>query len=45
MLGTLGQLVSGEVSGRRSPEDITIFDALGLAIEDIACAIYLHNSK
>ena len=37
-----GQLLCGEITGRTSAQDVTVFDALGLAIEDIACAKYLY---
>jgi alanine dehydrogenase len=36
--GTLAELVTGQVSGRASPEDITIFKSSGLAIEDLVTA-------
>jgi alanine dehydrogenase len=41
--GTLEQVITGALDGRRSPDDITIFDATGLAIHDIICArtVYL----
>lgn len=42
LLGTIGQLLCGEITGRTSAQDVTVFDALGLAIEDIACAKYLY---
>jgi alanine dehydrogenase len=35
--GTLGEVVLGK-TGRRSPEEITIFDSTGLAITDLAIA-------
>lgn len=38
IVGDLSELVTGKVAGRGSDEEITLFDALGLAIEDIACA-------
>jgi len=34
--GSLGDLVSGEKSGRKNAEEITFFKAVGLAVEDIA---------
>lgn len=40
--GTIGQLLCGEIPGRTSAQDVTLFDALGLAIEDVACAKYLY---
>ena len=44
ILGSVGQLLLGQAEGRTSDEDITIFDALGLAIEDVASAkmVYLE---
>lgn len=36
--GTLAELVTGEVPGRLSPEDITVFKSSGLAIEDLVTA-------
>jgi alanine dehydrogenase len=35
--GTLGEVVLGK-KGRRSPEEITIFDSTGLALQDLAIA-------
>jgi alanine dehydrogenase len=35
--GTLGEVVVG-VKGRRKPEEVTVFDATGLAIQDLAIA-------
>ncbi len=34
----LGQLVCGKASGRRTEEDITLFESQGIAIEDVAVA-------
>jgi ornithine cyclodeaminase len=36
--GELGDLVGGRVAGRRSPDQVTIFKSLGLAVEDIVAA-------
>ena len=35
----LGAVLTGKVPGRRSPDDITIFDSTGLAIQDLAIAL------
>ncbi|MBQ4506148.1 MAG: ornithine cyclodeaminase family protein [Firmicutes bacterium] len=43
LVGTLGQLFAGEIEGRTSDEDITIFESLGLAAEDLAAAKYLMD--
>lgn len=39
--GTLGELVTGKKQGRTSAEEITLFDALGLAVEDVASAAWV----
>ena len=42
LLGTVGDLLLGKIEGRTDPDEVTVFDALGLAIEDVACAKYLY---
>lgn len=44
LLGSVGDLLLGRAEGRVSENDITIFDALGLAVEDVASAklVYLE---
>ena len=39
--GNLGGLLLGRCPGREREEDITLFDALGLAVEDMACGGWL----
>jgi alanine dehydrogenase len=34
----IGQVIAGQVPGRRSPQEITLFSSQGLAIEDLAAA-------
>lgn len=41
ILGTLGDVVAGRVDFSAAGKDITIFEALGLACEDLACASWL----
>jgi ornithine cyclodeaminase len=41
LLGELGDLFLGRVEGRRSPDDITVFESLGIAVEDLASAHFL----
>ena len=45
IIGSVGELLLGKVHGRQSDCDITVFDALGLAVEDVASAkmVYLEN--
>lgn len=38
IVGEIGTLVRGEVIGRRSPHEVTMFKSLGLAVEDVAAA-------
>lgn len=47
ILGSVGELLLGRAEGRISDDDITIFDALGLAVEDVASAkmVYLEARK
>ena len=39
----IGELLIGEHPGRTSPDEITLFKSLGLAIEDLASADYLYR--
>lgn len=41
--GSLGDLVAGLKQGRSSDREITVFDATGLAIQDIACARLIYD--
>ena len=43
LLGTLGELFAGEIEGRTSDEDITVFESLGIAAEDLASVKYLAD--
>jgi len=36
--GEIGELVLGRVEGRKSPQDITVFKSLGMAVEDVVAA-------
>ena len=36
--GELGELAAGRIAGRGSPDEITIFKSLGMAVEDVAAA-------
>jgi len=39
----LGAVLTGEARGRRSEDEITIFDSTGLAIQDLAIAVAAHR--
>ena len=42
LLGEIGELFLGRVAGRTSPEDVTVFESLGVAVEDLASAHDIH---
>ena len=42
IVAELGEVVNGTRGGRESREEITFFKSLGLAVEDIAAAQYVH---
>jgi ornithine cyclodeaminase len=39
----LGELLAGTAEGRTSPDDLTVFKSLGLAVEDLAAAEHLYR--
>ena len=39
----LGAVLSGEAEGRRAPDDATVFDSTGLAIQDLAIALAAYE--
>jgi len=41
--GELGELLLGRCVGRRTRDEITLFESLGLAVEDLAAAHYLDR--
>jgi alanine dehydrogenase len=41
--GELAELVAGSKPGRRSPEEICVFDSTGTAIEDVAAAAFVYE--
>lgn len=43
IVGEIGELLIGKCPGRRSPAEITVFDSLGIAVEDLAAARYLDR--
>lgn len=46
IVGSIGEVLAGRKPGRQNDEEITLFDALGLAVEDVATAVYaLETSK
>jgi alanine dehydrogenase len=43
-VGQLGDVLLGGIEGRRSPEEITLFDSTGLAIQDLGIAIAVYEA-
>jgi ornithine cyclodeaminase/alanine dehydrogenase-like protein (mu-crystallin family) len=43
LLGEIGDVFLGKLQGRTSPEDITVYESLGVAIEDLASAHAIHR--
>lgn len=41
--GEIGEILSGQIAGRQSEQEITLFKSLGLAIEDIASAHFVYQ--
>jgi len=41
--GELGEILAGQIVGRRSDQEITLFKSLGLAVEDIAAAHLVYQ--
>ncbi|MDQ7843194.1 MAG: ornithine cyclodeaminase family protein [Armatimonadota bacterium] len=42
ILGEIGEVLAGTIPGRTSPEEITLFKSLGMAVEDVATAAYVY---
>ncbi len=39
----IGEIVTGRKQGRQNPDEITVFDSTGLAIQDCACAAHVYR--
>jgi ornithine cyclodeaminase/alanine dehydrogenase-like protein (mu-crystallin family) len=39
----LGHVLTGQVPGRTSPDEVTIFKSIGVAIEDVAVAAFVYE--
>jgi ornithine cyclodeaminase len=39
----LGDVIAGTAPGRRDAQEITLFESLGLAVEDLAAAAHLYR--
>jgi ornithine cyclodeaminase len=43
IVGEIGQILLGEVAGRETPDEITLFKSLGVAVEDLAAAHFVYH--
>ncbi len=43
IVGELGEVLIAGVRGRSSPDEITLFKSLGLAVEDVAAARFIYE--
>jgi ornithine cyclodeaminase len=43
IVAEIGQVLAGEIAGRRSPEEITVYKSLGHVVQDLASAWALYR--
>ena len=43
LIGEVGEVFLGRIPGRRSQDDITLYESLGVAVEDLAAAHAIHR--
>jgi ornithine cyclodeaminase len=43
LVGEVGDVFLGRIPGRRSPDEITLYESLGVAVEDLAAAHAIHR--
>jgi alanine dehydrogenase len=43
IVGEIGEVFAGTVPGRTSPDEVTLFKSLGMAVEDVVTAQYLYQ--
>ena len=41
LVGEVGDVFLGKLPGRAGPDDVTVFESLGIAVEDLASAHHL----
>jgi ornithine cyclodeaminase len=44
IVAELGEVLIGSAEGRRGPDEITLFESLGLAVEDLAAAAFVVSA-
>jgi len=45
IVAEIGQVLAGEIEGRRSPDEITVYKSLGHVVQDLASAWALYSEK
>ena len=43
IVAELGELLCGKAAGRCAPTDVTVFESLGLAVQDLASALHIYR--
>ena len=43
ILGEIGEILTGQLKGRKNADEITLFKSLGLAVEDVASANHVYQ--
>jgi len=43
LVGEVGDVFLGRIPGRRSPDEVTLYESLGVAVEDLAAAHAIHR--
>ena len=44
IVGEIGDILLGNLSGRDTPDEITLFKSLGVAVEDLAAADFVYHA-
>ncbi|HMO42959.1 MAG TPA: hypothetical protein PKB04_06475, partial [Phenylobacterium sp.] len=45
VVGEIGQVLAGDLPGRQSPDQITVYKSLGHVVQDLAAAEALYRSQ
>ena len=45
VVGEIGQVLAGDIAGRRSPDEITVYKSLGHIVQDLASAWALYSEQ
>ena len=43
VVGEIGAVYAGDLQGRRSDDEVTVYKSLGHVVQDLACALWLHE--